>query len=80
MAMAKPVSPPEHGPVLDATEARSGRPGVSVLWVLLVSLALLAGVFVALLAGWGPHLSGPGGQVTAGSQPYHAPAPPRTGP
>jgi hypothetical protein len=40
---------PEHGPVLHATEARQGRRGRHVLWILVVSLVL---VVAALFGTW----------------------------
>jgi len=40
----------EHGPVVSATRARSGRWGKHVLWVLIVSTVLAA---LVLMGAWG---------------------------
>jgi hypothetical protein len=42
----------DHAPVLDATEARQGRRGRHVLWILVISLAL---VVIALFGAWAMH-------------------------
>lgn len=55
----------QHGPVLRATQARSGRRGRHVLWILIISTALAALGLFALLAVQAPGLSGPGGQTTS---------------
>jgi len=44
-----PQTPAEHAPVLEATEARQGRRGKPVLWVLIISTAL---VVLALFGAW----------------------------
>ena len=55
----------DHGTVLTTTEARQGRRGRHVLWILAVSMALLAvGYAVMVIGVQGTHLSNPGGQTT----------------
>ena len=63
MAVARTPRRGDHGPVLSATKARSGRRGLHVLWILIISTGLAAIGLLALLAVDGPSLSGPGGQV-----------------
>jgi hypothetical protein len=63
MAIAHTSRRDRGGPVLQATEARSGRIGLHVLWILVVSTGLAAIMLLALLAIQAPGLSGPGGQV-----------------
>ena len=65
MAIANTHPEVEHGPVLEATEARQGRRGLHALWILIISTALAAIVLAILLAIQAPGLSGPGGQVRA---------------
>jgi len=48
MAYTTPTDP-DHGPDVDATDARQGRWGRHVLWVLLASLVL---VVIALFGTW----------------------------
>ena len=66
----------EHGPVLEATEARAGRRGLHVLAILVVSMTLAVVALLGLLAVQGRSLSGPGGQTTTqqptASQPLSA--------
>ena len=58
--MSADNSGPGH-PDLDATEARAGRPGVPVLWVLVIS-TLVALIAVAVIWAFFSHgLSGGGG-------------------
>ena len=55
----------DHGPVLTTTEARQGRRGRHVLWILVISMALLiVGYGVMVVGVQGTHLSNPGGQTT----------------
>ena len=61
MATQAPSNP--HGPVVEATKARSGRPGVHVLWMLIISTGLVAIGFAILLSMQAPPLAGPGGQT-----------------
>jgi hypothetical protein len=63
-------------PVLEATQARSGRRGLHALWILVVSTGLAAIVLLALLAIQAPGLSGPGGQVTTNRPTVSAPLAP----
>jgi hypothetical protein len=54
----------DHGPVLTTTEARQGRRGRHVLWVLVISMALLVVGYGVMVAGvQGARLSSPGGQT-----------------
>lgn len=55
----------DHGPEIDATDARQGRKGKHVLAILIVSLTLIVGAFVALYAIKVGPLSGRGGQARA---------------
>ncbi len=49
--MAEVIQPtPDHGPILEATDARQGRRGLHILWVLLISTILAATV---LFVAWG---------------------------
>jgi hypothetical protein len=64
MAVAHRPARPEHGPALSATQARAGRPGVHILWILVVSTGLAAVALLAILAFNAPGLSGPGGQTS----------------
>ncbi len=59
----------EHGPELDATDARQGQKGVHVLVILGVSLTLIVIAFVALFVTKSGDLAGHGGQsrITASS-------------
>ena len=66
----------EHVPILRATQARSCRRGVHILWVLIVSTVLAALGLLALLAFQAPGLSGQGGQVTADHPTITAPQSP----
>jgi hypothetical protein len=50
-----------QAPVLNVTEARQGRRGKHVLWVLGISLALIIVGFFAVWMVHAPSLSGPGG-------------------
>ncbi len=55
----------DHGPVLTTTEARQGRRGRHVLWVLVISMALLVVGYTVMVVGvQGTRLSSPGGQTT----------------
>jgi hypothetical protein len=63
MAVVQTPRRPGHGPVLNATQARSGRSGKDVLWVLAVSTGLAAVVLLVILAVDAPGLAGPGGQT-----------------
>ena len=55
----------DQGPVLTTTEARQGRRGRHVLWILAVSMALVALGYAVMVVGvQGTHLSRPGGQTT----------------
>jgi hypothetical protein len=55
----------KHGPVLTTTEARQGRRGRHVLWILVISMALLVvGYGVMVVGVQGTRLSSPGGQTT----------------
>lgn len=55
----------DRGPVLSTTEARQGRRGRHVLWILVISMALVAVGYAVLVVGvQGTHLSNPGGQTT----------------
>ena len=61
----------EHAPVLTVTEARQGRRGRHMAWVLGISMALVIAGLGSLWLASAPSLSGPGGQVSisAGLQP-----------
>ena len=65
MAIANSQPDAEHGPVLEATEARQGFRGLHALWILIISTVLAAIALTVLLAAQAPGLSGPGGQVTS---------------
>lgn len=71
------VNPPaegEHSPVLEETEARQGRRGRHALWILIVSLTLVA---LALFGAWAtraPDLASTNGQAS-GAGVFTAPAP-----
>lgn len=52
-------------PVLDATEARQGRRGRHMMWVLGISMGLIVAIFAVMVVGvQGTRLSAPGGQTT----------------
>jgi hypothetical protein len=54
----------DHGPVLTTTEARQGRRGRHVLWILVISMALLVVGYAVMVVGvQGTRLSSPGGQT-----------------
>jgi hypothetical protein len=54
-----------HGPVLTTTQARQGRRGRHVLWILIISMTLLVIGYAVMVVGvQGTHLSRPGGQTT----------------
>jgi len=56
-------SQPQNPPVLTATEARAGRRGVHLIWVLVISLGLIVAIYAVMVGGiWRP-LSQPGGQT-----------------
>jgi hypothetical protein len=58
---------PEHAPVLKSTEARQGRRGGGVIWVLVISLGLIVVIYAAMVGGvFGGRLSKPGGQTEVG--------------
>ena len=55
----------DHGPVLTTTEARQGRRGRHVLWILVISMAVVVIGYAVMVVGvQGTHLSNPGGQTT----------------
>ncbi len=55
----------DQGPVLSTTQARQGRRGRHVLWILIISMAVLAVGYAVMVVGvQGTHLSNPGGQTT----------------
>jgi hypothetical protein len=76
---------PQDAPVLPATQARQGRRGVGLIWVLVISMGLLVVIYAVMVGGvWNGRLSQPGGQTrvdaqtlrqTGGSQAQ--PSPPR---
>ena len=45
-----PADLEQHGPVLNATRARQGRPGRHIFWLLVISTVLAA---AALFGAWG---------------------------
>lgn len=52
-------------PQLQATEARQGRRGRHMMWVLGISMGLLVVIYAVMVSGvWGGRLSRPGGQTT----------------
>ena len=58
----QPNAPP---PVLEATEARQGRRGRHMMWVLGISMGLIVAIFAVMVVGvQGTRLSAPGGQTT----------------
>ena len=55
----------EPAPVLTATEARQGRRGRHMLWVLGVSMGLIVAIYAVMVLGvQGSRLSLPGGQTS----------------
>jgi len=76
MAVAHSPRRGDHGPVLGATKARSGRRGLHVVWILVISTGLAAVGLLALLAVQAPSLSGPGGQTTTQRPTISAPQSP----
>lgn len=70
-------SQPSGRPVMDATQARQGRRGRHLLWVLGVSLGLIVVIYAVMVGGlWGGRLSRPGGQTLTTpdqAQTFHAP-------
>jgi hypothetical protein len=55
---------PQDPPVLNPMEARQGRRGRHVLWVLVISLGLIVVIYAVMVGGiWGGRLSQPGGQT-----------------
>jgi hypothetical protein len=54
----------EHAPVLTVTEARQGRRGRHMAWVLGISMALVVMGLGGLWLAQAPSLSGPGGQTS----------------
>ena len=72
---------PEEAPALEATDARQGRPGKPVLWILVISLVL---VCIALFGAWAMRAgdlakADPNGTSnTAGGEQFDTPAPPET--
>jgi len=74
---SRPADPP--GPVISPTQARQGRPGRPIFWVLVIG-TLLAVVGLALTWAWkAPGLSAPGSQQKtaspAAASAFHAPEP-----
>ncbi|MDB5458356.1 MAG: hypothetical protein JWO72_97 [Caulobacteraceae bacterium] len=57
-----------HAPVLTVTEARQGRRGRHMAWVLGISMALVVIGFASLWIASAPHLSNPAGQPTISSK------------
>ena len=59
-------SEPHDRPVLNPTQARQGRRGRHVLWILVISMGLIVVVYAVMVGGiWGGRLSQPGGQTQA---------------
>jgi hypothetical protein len=67
----------EHAPTLTVTQARQGRRGYPMVWVLGISMALVVVGFAALWLARAPGFSGSGGQTTASAKttPTLTPAP-----
>ena len=58
---------PHEAPVLNPTEARQGRRGAGVIWVLLISLGLIVVIYAVMVGGvFGGRLARPGGQTQVG--------------
>lgn len=76
MAIAQTPRRGQDGPILGATQARSGQRGLHVFWILVISTALAGIGLLVLLAIQGPGLSGPGGQVTTDRPTINAPLEP----
>lgn len=65
MTDANNPQPNETPPELGATEARQGRRGRHMMWVLGISMGLIVAIFAVMVAGvQGTRLSSPGGQTT----------------
>ena len=65
MSDANSPQPNEARPVLEATEARQGRRGRHMMWVLGISMGLIVAIFAVMVVGvQGTRLSAPGGQTT----------------
>ena len=65
MPDANDPQPNETPPVLEATEARQGRRGRHMMWVLGISMGLIVAIFAVMVVGvQGTRLSAPGGQTT----------------
>ena len=65
MTDANNTHPDDTPPVLEATEARQGRRGRHMVWVLGISMGLIVAIFAVMVVGvQGTRLSAPGGQTT----------------
>lgn len=68
----------DHGPVLNVTEARQGRRGKHVLWILIVSLILVVAALFGSWAARAPQLADSNannGRASSGGEPFNAPEP-----
>ena len=85
--MAQPQPPADEPVDIGSQDARQGRPGVPILWVLVVSVVLAGlALFVVWTFHWGPfnrpgaqtHVSGQGDStpLTTGRQTPDQPPPP----
>ncbi len=62
--MAAAQEPKPQQTTANPTEARQGRLGRPVLWVLVISTGLIAVIFAVMVGGlWGGRLARPGGQT-----------------
>lgn len=71
----QPAAPGEHGPVLEATEARQARRGKPVLWVLIISLILVVAALFGVWANRAPSLARAERAEESGPRTFQSPEP-----
>jgi len=72
MAAPNTFHDPDHPADLSAVEARQGRPGRPIVWVMVISIALVTLGFAALWAVHAPTFVQPGGGTQTSGQGYNA--------